>query len=146
MGIRILPPASKRERRARLQMLATLRQQGLGVGCLAQTFWTMAVGLELCDTELNNIFNECLDNHLPLWEVEGLKTLDYWCFIDYLSYRSLIVPSCQSVPMADPPQKDESATASLEDSGASLPLSQKRRSRRRREAKSTPVVSSPVDL
>lgn len=30
MGIQILPPISKKERKAQLQMLAALRQQGIG--------------------------------------------------------------------------------------------------------------------
>ncbi len=61
MGIRILPPASKKERKARLRMLADLRQQGIKVGGFAQTFRTLAVGLELIESELSNTFNDCLD-------------------------------------------------------------------------------------
>ncbi len=72
-------------------MLADLRQQGMQVGGLAQTFWTLAVGLELCNSELSKIFNECLDNPLPPFEMEGLETLDFWSFINYLSYRSLVM-------------------------------------------------------
>ncbi|RXN34000.1 proteoglycan 4-like protein [Labeo rohita] len=48
----------------------------------------MAVGLEFNSTELMNILNECFDYPMPLWEMEGLKTLDFWGFTDYLWYRS----------------------------------------------------------
>ncbi len=142
MGIRILPLASKKERKARLQMLAALRQQGMGVGGLAQTFWTLAVGLELCNSELSKIFNDCLDNPLPLWEMEGLRSLDFWEFIDYLCYRNLAM-SCWSESIAVPPEMPDPAPV---DDEPSLPLSHKRRSRRRRAAKSALVVSSPVVL
>ncbi len=37
------------------------------------------------------IFNECLDNHLPPFEMEGLKTPDFWNLINHLSYRSLVM-------------------------------------------------------
>ncbi len=144
MGIRILPPASKKEQKARLRMLADLRQQGMQVGGLAQTFWTLAVGLELCNSELSKIFNECLDNPLPPFEMEGLKTLDFWSFINYLSYRSLVM-SCRSEPTAVLPKMPESTITSPEDSEASLSLTRRRRSRRR-AVKSALVVSSPVVL
>ncbi len=127
-------------------MLAAVRQQGLGVGGFAQTFWTLAVGLELWDSELNKVFNECLDNPLPLCEMEGLKALDYWGFIDYLCYRSLVVTPGQSVPIAVPPEMPKSATAPRENSESSRSLTRKRRSRRWRTAKSAPVVPSLVVL
>ncbi len=38
MGIRIIPPALKKEQKAQLQMLADLRQQGMKVGGFDQTF------------------------------------------------------------------------------------------------------------
>ncbi len=130
MGIRILPPAEGKSS---------------DVGDITST--GARSKLELCDTGLNNIFNECHYNPLPLWKMEELKTLDYWGFIDYLSYcmpnstiRSI---SAQGSP-PPPPLKAESATESLEDSGASLLLSQKQSSRRWKAAKSTPVVPSPV--
>ncbi len=124
MGIQILPPASKKEQKARLRMLADLRQQGMQVGGLAQTFWTLAVGLELCNSELSKIFNECLDNPLPPFEMEGLKTLDFWSFINYLSYRSLVM-SCRSEPTAVLPKMPESTITSPEDSEASLSLTRR---------------------
>ncbi len=120
MGIRILPPASKKERKARLQMLAALRQQGMGVGGLAQTFWTLAVGLELCNSELSKIFNDCLDNPLPPWEMEGLRSLDFWEFIDYLCYRNLAM-SCWSESIAVVTEMPDPAPV---DDEPSLPLSQ----------------------
>ncbi len=70
MGIQTLLPTSKKERKARLRILADLRKQGMQVGGLAQTFWTLAVGLELYNSELSNIFNECLD--------QGLSKSGHW--------------------------------------------------------------------
>ncbi|KAI2657438.1 GTP cyclohydrolase 1 [Labeo rohita] len=107
-----------------------LCQQGMGVGGLAQTFWTLVVGLELGNSELSKIFNDCLDNPLPPWEMEGLKTLDYWEFIDYLCYRILLM-QCWSEPIAVPPEMSEPPP---------------RRSSMRRVARSAPVVSDQVVL
>ncbi len=104
------------------------------------------MGLELWDSELNKVFNECLDNPLPLCEMEGLKALDYWGFIDYLHYRSLVVTPGQSVPIAVPPEMPKSATAPRENSESSRSLTRKQRSRRWRTAKSAPVVPSLVVL
>ncbi len=131
MGIQIFPPASKKERKARLRMLADLQQLGMQVGGLAQTFWTLAVGLEICTPELSKNFNECLENPLPPFEMEGLKTPDFWNFINHLSYCSLVM-SCRSEPTAVPPKMPESAITSPEDSEASLSLTSRQRLRRRR--------------
>ncbi len=78
--------------------------------------------------------------------MERLKTLDYWGFIDYLCYRSLVATPGQSVPIGVPPEMSatESATERQENSEASLSLTRKRRSRWRRTAKSAPVVPSLV--
>lgn len=89
------------------------------------------MGLELCNSELNKTFNKCLDNLLPLWEMEGLKIL---------CYCSLVITPGQSVPMAEPLERAKSATTPPENSEASLSLSHRQRSRSRRAAKSTPVV------
>ncbi|ROL44852.1 hypothetical protein DPX16_22669 [Anabarilius grahami] len=98
MVIRIVPPTSKKERRARHENLTALRQQGMQVGGLAQAFWTLAVELEYNDSKLFKIFNDCLDYPLPSWEIEGLRTLDIWDFIDVLQYRSHIVAPGQLLP------------------------------------------------
>ncbi len=55
--------------------------------------------------------------------MERLKTLDYWGFIDYLCYRSLVATPGQSVPIAVPPEM--SATERQENSEASLSLTRK---------------------
>ncbi len=83
MCICILPPALKKEWKARLQMSVGLRQQGMEVGGFAQTLWTLAVGLELCESELSKKLNDCLDNPLLPPEMDGLKTLGFWSFIEY---------------------------------------------------------------
>ncbi len=101
-------------------MLAALRQQGMGVGGLAQTFWTLAVGLELCNSELSKIFNDCLDNPLPPWEMEWLRSLDFWEFIDYLCYHNLAM-SCWSESIAVVTEMPDPAPV---DDEPSLPLSQ----------------------
>lgn len=101
-------------------------------------FWNMAMGLELSTIELMNIFNECLDYPLPPSEMEGLKTQNFWNFINYLRYHSQIVTPGHSVPIATTPQ---------ENSLDSLSLTRNRRSRRRRAAMSLLVVpeSTPED-
>ncbi len=85
MGIQILPQASKKEPKARFQMMAALRQQGMGEGGLAQTFWTLPVVLGFCNSEFSNIFNDCLDNPLPPWEI---RSHDFWELIYYVFYRN----------------------------------------------------------
>jgi len=69
------------------------------VGGLAQLFWTLAVGLEYKDSELIEIFNGCLDYPLPSWEMEELKTLGFWGFIDVFQYQSQSVTLGQVVPI-----------------------------------------------
>ncbi len=100
--------------------------------------------MELCNSELSKIFNDCLDNPLPPFEMEGLKTLDFWSVTDYLCYHNLVI-SCRSEPTAVLPKMPESTITSPEDSEASLSLICRWRSRRR-AAKSALVVSSPVVL
>ncbi|XP_067274582.1 microtubule-actin cross-linking factor 1, isoforms 6/7-like [Pseudorasbora parva] len=87
MSIRILPPANLRERVARHRCLSALRQEGLGIGGFAQFFWTMAVGLDYNDAALKDIFNTCLDDPLPAWEMDSLRSLDFWGFSRYLCLR-----------------------------------------------------------
>ncbi len=100
--------------------------------------------MKLCNSELSKIFNDCLDNPLPPFEMEGLKTLDFWSVTDYLCYHNLVI-SCRSEPTAVLPKMPESTITSPEDSEASLSLICRWRSRRR-AAKSALVVSSPVVL
>ncbi len=86
MNLRIASPATKKELRARRQGSITLHQEGLGVGGFALLFWTVVVGLKYDDLELIEFFNNCLDYPLPSCEMGELKTLDFWGFIDYLTY------------------------------------------------------------
>ncbi len=151
MDIHILPPALKKERKAWLRMLVDLHQQGMEVGGFAQTFWTLALELELSECELSKILNDCLHNPLPPREMEGVKTLDFWTFIYYLCYRSLM--SHRSESIAVPPEMSKPAPV---DSKSSLSQSRKRRSRGQqgplrqakvqRAARSTPILpeSAPV--
>ncbi len=87
MSLRILPPANSQERLARQRGLGSLRQQGLEVRAFAQFFWTMSRGLEYQDAALKDIFNLCLDNPLPQWEMEQLRILDFWNFSNYVHHR-----------------------------------------------------------
>ncbi len=75
--------------------------------------------------------NECVDNHLPPFEMEGLTNPDFWNFINNLSYHSLVM-LCRSEPTAVLPKMPESSITSPEDSEASLCLTSRQRSRRKR--------------
>lgn len=50
---------------------------GLCVGAFAQFFWTLSVGLNYDNTTLKDIFNYCLDDPPPKWEMDGLKILNF---------------------------------------------------------------------
>ncbi len=65
---------------ARHQKLMVLHQQGTEVGGFAQTFWTLAVGLDYNESVLKTFFYVCLDDPLPQWEMEVLRILDIWGF------------------------------------------------------------------
>ncbi len=88
MDREICPPATLKERMARHQKLMALHQQGTEAGGFAQTFWTLAVGLNYDESVLKDFFNVCLDDPLPQWEMEGLRILDFWGFVRYLHHRS----------------------------------------------------------
>ncbi len=88
------------------------------------------------------MFNDCLDNTLPPWELEGLRSLDFWEFIDYLCYRYLAM-SCRPKSIAVPPEMPDPAPV---DNEPSLPLSRKRRLRRRRAAKFSEVTTESPNL
>ncbi len=78
MSLRILPPGNSQERLARQRGLGSLRQQGLEVRAFAQFFWTMFRGLEYQDAAIKDIFNLCLDNPLPQWEMEQQRILEFF--------------------------------------------------------------------
>ncbi|KAL0175990.1 hypothetical protein M9458_028320, partial [Cirrhinus mrigala] len=131
MSIRIQPPTNAQERLARQQGLAALRQQGWEIGAFTQFFWTMSRGLDYDDTTLKEIFNSCLDDPVPKWEMENLKILNFWDFSKYIGHR---------IQWGMPPLPPKSTCS---DHSATLPLSiqeqdhlltptQKRRARRRR--------------
>ncbi|ROL53595.1 hypothetical protein DPX16_4367 [Anabarilius grahami] len=150
MGFRILPPATMRERMARLRALMALRQEGWEVGCFAQTFWTMAVGLDYNDAALKEIFNRCLDDPLPQWEMEGLQILDFWRFTEYLHHRrqwatpgqSESSPALESAPEPAPAREcapkpasaRESAPEPTEEVGTESPPHPRKRRKRRKKA------------
>ncbi len=111
MNLRIASPASKKELRARRQGLITLGQEGLGVGGFAQLFWTVAVGLKYEDSELIDIFNNCLDYPLPSCEMGELKTLGFWGFINYLTYQHQLAQSTKMTAMPESPVSVDVTTA-----------------------------------
>ncbi len=83
MSIRILPPANSQERLARQRGLGSHRQQRLEVRAFAQFFWTMSRGLEYQNAALKDIFNLCLDNPLPQWEMEQLRILNFFNYVHH---------------------------------------------------------------
>ncbi len=82
-----LAHANSQERLARQRVLGALRQQEREVRAFAQFFWTMSRGLDYQDAALKDIFNLCLDNPLPQWEMEQLRILDFWDFSNYVHHR-----------------------------------------------------------
>ncbi|XP_067236738.1 melanocortin receptor 4-like [Chanodichthys erythropterus] len=129
MGSRITPPATVRERMDRLENLLTLKQQGNEVGGFAQLFWTLAVGLGYNDAALMDLLNDCLDNSLPLWEMDGLGDLDFWGFVLYLQRRSR-GPAPSQLGHAP---ASESVPEVTEEVGTEPPLHPGKRRRRRRK-------------
>lgn len=129
MSIKILPPANAQERLARQLGLAALRQQGLDVRAFAQTFRTIARGLDYQDPALKDIFNLCLDDPLPQWEIEQLRVLDFWNFSNCLHH-------CKDWQILTPPEPVCSEHLSLFGNPT-----EKRRLRRKRAAQTTASVS-----
>ncbi|XP_016369068.1 glycine-rich RNA-binding protein 1-like [Sinocyclocheilus rhinocerous] len=75
------------EEQAGFQGLEKLHQKGMEVRAFAQRFWTGAERLDVQDMDLKDIFNLCLDESLPHWEMELVKSLDFWNFSRYLQLR-----------------------------------------------------------
>ncbi|RXN22994.1 proteoglycan 4-like protein [Labeo rohita] len=163
MSIRILPPINAQERLARQRNLAALRQQGWDIGAFTQFFWTMSRGLDYDDTALKDIFNACLDDPVPKWEMDNLKILNYWDFSKYVCHRiqwgmplppprpacsnhstPLPLPSLDQHPLLTPTQKRRArrkrsqSAASINDSDT-FPINQE-------PVKSHPIESVPVRL
>ncbi len=130
----ICPLATLKERTARHQKLMALRQQGTEAGVFAQTFWTLAVGLNYNESALKDLFNVCLDDPLPQWEMEGLRILDFWGFVRYLHHRSQWATPDHSEPL----RRD------FPTSPGPLTPTEKRRMRRKRNTNST--LSAPEPL
>lgn len=129
MSIKILPPANAQERLSRQLGLAALRQQGLDVRAFAQTFRTIARGLDYQDPALKDIFNLCLDDPLPQWEMEKLRVLDFWNFSNCLHH-------CKDWQILTPPEPVCSEHLSLFGNPT-----EKRRLRRQRAARTASSVS-----
>ncbi|XP_067255978.1 E3 ubiquitin-protein ligase NEURL1B-like [Chanodichthys erythropterus] len=85
----------------------------------------MARGLQYTDEPLKGIFNECLNDPLPQWELEGLQDLDFWVFVRYLSRRiywaTPAQPEAAPARESAPEATEEVSTESL------LPTPKKRR-------------------
>ncbi len=139
MSLRILPPANSQERLTRQRGLGSLRQQGLEVRAFAQFFWTMSRGLEYQDAALKDIFNLCLDNPLPQWEMEQLRILDFWNFSNYVHHR-------KDWQILSPPEStctdQPTVTPSLnQDHVPPIPSTLKRRLRRKRAARNAVAIT-----
>ncbi len=133
MDREICPLATLKERTARHQKLMALRQQGTEAGVFAQTFWTLAVGLNY-ESALKDLFNVCLDDPLPQWEMEGLRILDFWGFVRYLHHRSQWATPDHSEPL----RRD------FPTSPGPLTPTEKRRMRRKRNTNSTLSAPEPT--
>ncbi len=133
MSLKILPPANSQERLACQRGLVNLHQQGLEVRAFAQFFWTMSRGLGYQDASLKDIFNLCLDNPLPQWEMEHLKILNFWDFSNYVHHR-------KDWQILNPPEQVSSDHPALLPSSSKvhdhlLTPTEKRRDRRKRAAR-----------
>ncbi len=131
-------------RHIRFQGLEALRQKGMEVWAFAQKFWTGVERLGCHGGDVKDIFNSGLDESLPHWEMELVRSLDFWNFSRYLQLRKegKIIHHRQSPPagaVSSPPPSSSQAQ------DPSLIPTLKQRSRRRRGAR-TPVVLSPVVL
>ncbi len=131
-------------RHIRLQGLEGLCQKGMEVWAFAQKFWTGVERLGCHGGDVKDIFNSGLDESLPHWEMELVRSLDFWNFSRYLQLRKegKIIHHRQSPPagaVSSPPPSSSQAQ------DPSLIPTLKQRSRRRRGAR-TPVVPSPVVL
>ncbi len=139
MSLRILPPANSQERLACQRGLGSLRQQGLEVRAFAQFFWTMSRGLEYQDAALKDIFNLCLDNPLPQWEMEQLRILDFWNFSNYVHHRKdwqILSPpesTCTDQPTVTPSPNQDHVPP--------IPPTLKRRLRRKRAARNAVAIT-----
>ncbi len=130
----ICPLATLKEQTARHQKLMALRQQGTEAGVFAQTFWTLAVGLNYNESALKDLFNVCLDDPLPQWEMEGLRILDFWGFVRYLHHRSQWAT----------PDHPEPLRRDFSTSPGPLTPTEKRRMRRKRNTNSTLSAPEPT--
>ncbi len=115
---------------AQCRTLMALRQQGMEVGGFSQILWSLALGLEYNDGALKDFFNACLDDPRSHWEMEGLGLLDFWGFARYLHWRS---------QWATPGQPETFRRDFPTSPGLPTPM-EKQRTRRRRAAKTPPVV------
>ncbi|KAI2644704.1 Alpha-mannosidase 2 [Labeo rohita] len=141
MSIRILPPINVQERLARQRNLAALRQQGWDIGAFTQFFWTMSRGLDYDDTALKDIFNACLDDPVPKWEMDNLKILNYWDFSKYVGHR---IQWGMPPPPPRPACSDHSTPLPLPslDQHPLLTPTQKRRARRKRSQSAASINDS----
>ena len=139
MSIKVLPPANMQERLARHCSLTALRQDGLGVGGFAQMFWTWSRGLDYNDAALKDIFNSCLDDPLPAWEMDSLRVLDFWGFVSYLGNRSK-----WGMPPSPPASAFNFPRLSRHIYDPPLASTRRLRSRRNRAVQFTTSTSEPV--
>ncbi len=143
MSLKILPPANSQERLARQRGLGALRQQGREVRAFAQFFWTMSRGLDYQDAALKDIFNLCLDNPLPQWEMEQIRILDFWDFSNYVHHRKdwqILSPpesTCPDQPTVPPSSNQEQVPL--------LPPTLKRRLRRKRAARNAVAITMSAE-
>ncbi len=117
----------------RLQGLEGLRQKGMEVRAFAQKFWTRAERLGCQGGDVKDIFKLGLDEPLPHWEMELVKSLDFWNFSRYLQLckEGKVIHHHQSPPAGAIPSPPPSSSQAQD---PSLIPTLKKRSRRRRTA------------
>ncbi len=126
------------EGQVRLQGLERLRKKGMEVRVFAQKFWTRAERLGCQGADVKDIFNLGLDEPLLHWEMELVKSLDFWNFSRYLQLHKegKVIHHHQTPPAGAVPSPPPSSSQAQD---PSLIPTLKRWSRRR-AAKSPQVV------
>jgi len=99
----------------------------------------MSRGIDYDDATLKGIFNGCLDDPLPKWEMENLKILDFWDLYRYLGHR---IQWGMPLPPPKPACSYHSAPLPLssQDIDTLLTPTQKRRARRKRVLQSAASI------
>ncbi len=102
----------------------------------------MSRGIDYDDATLKGIFNGCLDDPLPKWEMDNLKILDFWDFSRCLGHH---IQWGMPLPSPKPACSNHSAPLPLssQDLDTLLTPTQKRRTRRKGVLQSAASIMTP---